>query len=62
MTLVDPATVWGGSEVGGHSPIEIGSAETLNDMRIWPRNSPIIGSQDLRSSCPVLVAVDVVIC
>ena len=62
MTIVDPATVGGTPKSAVIPPIEIGSAETLNDMRIWPRNSPIIGSQDLRSSCPVLVAVDVVIC
>src|SRR5699024_11850523 len=47
--MVELAVVGGTPKSSTIPPREIGSAATLNDIRTWARNSPIIGSQEVRS-------------
>ena len=58
--MVDPATVRGTPKSATMPPIEMGSADTLKDMRICPRNRPTIGSHDRRSARPLVVVAVVV--
>src|SRR5699024_11513403 len=47
--MVELAVVGGTPKSSTIPPREIGSAATLNDIRTWARNSPINGSQEVRS-------------